>query len=110
MLINCPDCGEEYSYGRKICHTCKSNSIHFGRIFEKEQKECRWNCNTALACFKLMDNELNAVESVIDNTLESSDLEIKIENNHEWNCDTAIRFNIAIRIDERKMNFYPIFE
>lgn len=110
MLIKCPDCGEEYSYGRKICHKCKCNSIHFGRIFENGQKEYKWNCNVAMACFELMENELESLESVIDKTVDSSELEMKVVTHYEWNCDTAIRFNNHIQINKRKINFFPIYE
>jgi len=40
-------CGEEYSYGRKICHVCTDNKIFFGVIFDIDKKERAWNCNSS---------------------------------------------------------------
>lgn len=100
-LIECPECGEKYSYGRKICHTCESNSILFGRIFESERKARRWNCDTAMACLELLASDLEPIESIVK---EVPHLE-KLENNErDWNI-----FN-NIQINERKLNNFLKFE
>jgi len=46
MLIKCPNCGAEYSYGRIICHLCDNSIIFFGTIFGKKRKNYQWNCDT----------------------------------------------------------------
>ncbi len=46
MIIQCPNCRAECSYGRYICHICDSNIIFFGAMFEKKRKNYQWNCNT----------------------------------------------------------------
>lgn len=100
-LIECPECGEKYSYGRKICHICESNSIPFGKIFESESKARRWNCDSTMACMELLASDLNTIESIVK---EVPHLE-KLENNErDWNI-----FN-NMQINERKLNNFLKFE
>ena len=94
-LIECPECGEKYSYGRKICHICE------GKIFEPAYKARRWNCDTAMACVELLASDLDTVKSFVK---EVPHLE-KLENNkYSWNI-----FN-NIQINERKLNNFLKFE
>lgn len=44
-MIKCPECGEEYSLGRKICHTCERFTIYHGALLCGDRKEYPWNCN-----------------------------------------------------------------
>ncbi len=43
-MVTCPKCGEEYSLGRKINHSCKGFSIEHGVIFNDDRKNNPWNC------------------------------------------------------------------
>ncbi|MFW9824858.1 MAG: hypothetical protein ACFFE4_18095 [Candidatus Thorarchaeota archaeon] len=45
-LVVCPECGEEYSLGRKIYHHCNGSSIYHGTICSENCEERPWNCNT----------------------------------------------------------------
>ena len=42
IMLKCEECGDEFSYGRKI-NCCKS--IYFGKIFTNSKKDHKWNCN-----------------------------------------------------------------
>jgi hypothetical protein len=88
MIIKCPKCGIEYSYGRNICHICKDHSIFFGAIFKGDRNAHPWNC----------ENEMNLATS--DNgfiksktQLDSDKCELKFEeiNSYKWNCDLSFR-------------------
>ncbi|NHJ23688.1 MAG: hypothetical protein EAX89_03885 [Candidatus Lokiarchaeota archaeon] len=54
-MIKCPECGIEYSYGRNVCHICKSNSILFGSLFNQPRRNYNWNCSEE---FQTNNNEL----------------------------------------------------
>ncbi|MFX0072333.1 MAG: Lrp/AsnC family transcriptional regulator [Candidatus Hermodarchaeota archaeon] len=43
-MVTCPKCGEEYSLGRKIYHSCEGYSIEHGIIFNDDRKNRPWNC------------------------------------------------------------------
>ncbi|UCC20670.1 MAG: Lrp/AsnC family transcriptional regulator [Promethearchaeota archaeon] len=43
-MVICPNCGEEYSLGRKIYHSCEGYSIEHGIIFNDDRKDRPWNC------------------------------------------------------------------
>jgi Lrp/AsnC family transcriptional regulator for asnA, asnC and gidA len=43
-MVICPKCGEEYSLGRKIYHSCEGFSIEHGVIFNDDRKNRPWNC------------------------------------------------------------------
>lgn len=42
LMIKCEECGDEFSYGRKI-NCCKS--VYFGVIFSGNKDHHKWNCN-----------------------------------------------------------------
>jgi hypothetical protein len=105
-LIECPQCGEEYSYGRTICHTCEGTSLPFGKIFEPVQRTYRWNCNTAMACVELLKSNLHTVETIIKETPHREKLE---KNNYEWNIFSSIKFT-NVQDTERKLNYLLKFE
>ncbi|MFX1321279.1 MAG: Lrp/AsnC family transcriptional regulator [Promethearchaeota archaeon] len=44
FIVTCPKCGEEYSLGRKIYHSCEGYSIEHGVIFNDDRKNRPWNC------------------------------------------------------------------
>lgn len=105
-LIECPKCGEEYSYGRTICHTCEGTSVPFGKIFEPVQRTYRWNCNTVMACIELLASDLHTVETIIKDTPHREKLE---KENYEWNIFSSIKFN-NVQNTERKLNYLLKFE
>ncbi|MFX0155874.1 MAG: Lrp/AsnC family transcriptional regulator [Candidatus Hodarchaeota archaeon] len=44
-MVTCPKCGEEYSLGRTICHSCcEEFSIEHGVIFNDDRQDRPWNC------------------------------------------------------------------
>ena len=47
MILKCPDCGIEYSYGRSICHICGDTKIFFGAMFKAKRTDYKWNCATS---------------------------------------------------------------
>lgn len=106
LLIKCPVCEKEYTYGRKICHICKGNSIFFGKIFENEQKSYKWNCNTAMSYIELIESKRNTLEQFIEKT---TDNEILSKKNYDWNCETANKL-VKNQINERKINHFSIYE
>ncbi|MFX0020004.1 MAG: Lrp/AsnC family transcriptional regulator [Promethearchaeota archaeon] len=46
IIVTCPKCGEEYSLGRKIYHSCEGFSIEHGVIFNDDRVNRPWNCHT----------------------------------------------------------------
>lgn len=48
-MIKCDECGEEFSYGRKI-NCCKS--IYFGQIFNASKREHKWNNNPDIVNYR----------------------------------------------------------
>lgn len=45
FMVKCPECGIEYSLGRKIYHSCETNEICHGIIWERDRVSRPWNCN-----------------------------------------------------------------
>ncbi|MFX1593179.1 MAG: Lrp/AsnC family transcriptional regulator [Promethearchaeota archaeon] len=45
-MVTCPKCGEQYSLGRKIYHSCEGGSIEHGVIFNDDRKNRPWNCHS----------------------------------------------------------------
>jgi len=105
-LIACPRCGEQYSYGRTICHTCEGTSLPFGKIFEPEKRTYRWNCNAAMACMELLPTDLSTIETIMKETPHIENLE---KNNYEWNIFSSIKYN-NVQNTERKLNYFLKFE
>ncbi|MFX0009731.1 MAG: hypothetical protein ACFE9R_05400 [Candidatus Hermodarchaeota archaeon] len=60
MIIKCPECGLEYSYGRNICHACESNTILFGAIFTGPRQTYQWNCDSQ---FSSEETSLKKIDS-----------------------------------------------
>ncbi|MHA2283362.1 MAG: hypothetical protein ACXAC5_21185 [Promethearchaeota archaeon] len=105
-MIECPECGDRYSYGRRISHTCTSNSITFGKIFELETQGHKWNCDNAMACLDLLKSNLDTVGSIAEDMDHNEKLE-NYENN--WNILTTIRFD-KTEMNEKKINHFLRFE
>jgi len=105
-MIECPECGEEYSYGRKISHTCKNNSITFGKIFELEHQSHNWNCDVSMACMDLLKSELDLIDSIAEGITHKEKLE---NDKYDWNVFTAIRFD-KTEMNEKKINHFLRFE
>ncbi|MFX0004923.1 MAG: hypothetical protein ACFE9C_09485 [Candidatus Hodarchaeota archaeon] len=51
-MIKCDECGEEFSFGRKI-NCCKST--HFGVIFTGIRKDYKWNCNPEMISHRIIE-------------------------------------------------------
>ncbi|MHA2035169.1 MAG: hypothetical protein ACW98X_01970 [Promethearchaeota archaeon] len=105
-MVECPECGEEYSYGRLISHTCRTNSVSFGTIFNLETEQRKWNCDTELACIELPKLNLDSVEHIAEKIPSREKLENK---EHDWNLLTSIRFN-KTELNEEKINHFLKFE
>ncbi|MFW9820656.1 MAG: hypothetical protein ACFFE5_13685, partial [Candidatus Thorarchaeota archaeon] len=76
MMIKCPDCGLEYSYGRNICHICDDNTILFGSIFKEPRKAYNWNCRTNNGCVEHSLEDSNLSKAVINVLPERKDVKI----------------------------------
>ena len=96
ITIKCNECGEEYSYGRHIYHTCGSNSMPFGKIFEKECQVRKWNCDTAMACVELLSSDIHTIESIVESVPRVEKLE---NTEYKWNNIKALS---SIHMDEKK--------
>jgi uncharacterized OB-fold protein len=105
-MVRCSECGKEFSYGRHICHTCGTKSIPFGRIFEKEGRVVKWNCDTEMACIGLLSPELDPVELTIEEVPHFEKLE---KTERSLGPNTSIGVN-SIQIDEKKLNNFLIYE
>jgi hypothetical protein len=91
-MIECPECGVEYSYGRKISHTCNNNSVTFGKIFELEHRGHKWNCDTAMTCMELLASDIDSAETIVGVTSRFEKLET---NDYKWN---DLKLNIEIDV------------
>lgn len=100
-LIECPECGEKYSYGRKIRHICESVSLPFGKLLVPENEARRWNCDAVMACMELLPSELDTAESIVKEVPHLEKLE---KNEYDWNILNNLQIN------ERKLNNFFKFE
>ncbi|MFX1375220.1 MAG: hypothetical protein ACFFA0_05355 [Promethearchaeota archaeon] len=105
-LIECPDCGEVYSYGRNTCHICEGNILPFGKIYESEQNSYRWNCNAGISCKDTLSSILGTLRTIVK---ETPHLEILKNVDHDWNVITSVGVK-NIQFDERKINNFLKFE
>ncbi len=51
-MVKCPNCGIEYSLGRKIYHRCEGFSIYHGSVCQEPRKRYPWNCNDVIKKIK----------------------------------------------------------
>jgi len=49
-MVKCPGCGDEYSLGRKIYHSCAEFEIFHGVIGCNDRISHMWNCNPIEEC------------------------------------------------------------
>lgn len=82
LMIKCEECGEEFSYGRKI--SC-CNSIHFGMIFSASKKDHKWNCNPDIINYE-------SFELYTKEILEMLVVDDEEPIYYDWNCETSKRF------------------
>ena len=109
-MNKCPHCGEEYSYGRNICHICEDNSLPFGKIFDQQGNVHKWNCGASLACAELLESDLDSIKSFWNEAPNATTkIEVNEHNAHKWNCESFERFN-NIHTDEKKPEIPLIYE
>jgi len=90
-MIKCHNCGEEFSYGRKIC-CC--NSIFFGMIVNENKKNHKWNCDT-------MNTINNSYESFVEDFPDKDIVDYEHPIDYNWNCETSMRLKIQKDLLER---------
>jgi hypothetical protein len=89
MIIKCPDCGIEYSYGRNICHVCEKNTILFGSIFAPHQKSQSWNCFDSSYVRKNVIEQIG-VEDKRDMRIDRKEILMKLRPSYSWNCFKSV--------------------
>ncbi len=104
MVIRCPKCGIEYSYGRNICHICEDHSIFFGTLFNEDRREYQWNCNSKIISDVSHINPLTS-----EFLLKDAELMKEEKNSYEWNCDPALRV-IQISFFDKKLGWNLVYE
>jgi hypothetical protein len=78
-MMKCPECREEFSYGRRI--SC-CNSIHFGAIFEDEGNHYQWNCNR----IRIKSSNISYQKLISNKILEMKEVNKEKRNSYQWNC------------------------
>ena len=82
-MIKCPECREDFSYGRKI--SC-CNSIHFGAIFEIEGKiegnKYQWNCSR----IGTKSSNISRQKLSLNKILKMREVDKEKKNGYQWNC------------------------
>ena len=106
MIIKCPRCGIEYSYGRNICHICETNSIFFGALFKGDRQEYQWNSTIKVKNFRFNHELLNPHHEL--NT-EDADLIMQEIHTHKWNCNPALKVN-KTSFPNIKLSYELIYE
>lgn len=66
-MVVCPNCGEEYSLGRKIYHSCKGFSIYHGAICSENCEDRPWNCSYNEKSNKLKIEMSNNTKDIPEN-------------------------------------------
>jgi hypothetical protein len=89
-LIKCLECGDEFSYGRKI--TC-CNSTYFGKIFNNIKKDYQWNCYKSMSIKVFNKSLVKEIPEIIV-------LDKGIAINYDWNCDPSLRIKIQKNMEE----------
>ncbi|MFX0074011.1 MAG: hypothetical protein ACFE96_01105 [Candidatus Hermodarchaeota archaeon] len=77
MIIKCPECGLEYSYGRNICHICERNTILFGSIFIGPRQTYQWNCESQFGCKENPMNKVDSSREFIEITPKENNLKVE---------------------------------
>jgi hypothetical protein len=66
MIIKCPDCGIEYSYGRNLCHVCSDTPLFFGTMLNGDRTEHIWNYANRSGCVDILLEQPEIIESNIE--------------------------------------------
>jgi len=103
-MIRCPVCGKEYSYGRKLCHTCRDHVVSCGVVFSNEKRRSYgWNCMTA----SMYDDKFCLPEEEVFESY--SVCELQEPNLYEWNCESSPKLR-NVPVDDKKTNFVLVYE
>lgn len=103
MIIKCPSCGLEYSYGRNICHICNNNSIFFGALLKGDRQEYQWNCTTKVTPDRELFNPNHELKT------QDADLIMQEIYTHKWNCDPTLQV-YRMSFSDIKLNYELIYE
>lgn len=106
MIIKCPKCGIEYSYGRNICHICEDHFIFFGAFFKGNRQEYQWNCDTKILS---TDSKYSHFKSKDKMDLENVELIMEQKRSYEWNCDPVLRV-MHNSLHDKKLVYSFIYE
>ena len=110
FIVTCPKCGEEYSLGRKIYHSCEGYSIEHGVIFNDDRKNRPWNCESIDETDKKILNILQKNDKVSYREL-ADELELAastIHNRVKKMIEEEIIKKFAAIIDPSKIGFNTI--
>ena len=110
VIVTCPKCGEEYSLGRKIYHSCEGYSIEHGVIFNDDRKNRPWNCESIDETDKKILNILQKNDKVSYREL-ADELELAastIHNRVKKMIEEEIIKKFAAIIDPSKIGFNTI--
>ena len=110
VIVTCPKCGEEYSLGRKIYHSCEGYSIEHGIIFNDDRKNRPWNCESIDETDKKILNILQKNDKVSYREL-ADELELAastIHNRVKKMIEEEIIKKFAAIIDPSKIGYNTI--
>lgn len=99
-MIKCSECGNEFSYGRKI--SC-CNTIFFGIIFIDNKKDHKWNCITHIS-------NSESTELLIEEISKMKFVDDKKPIHYNWNCDNSRRFQHQEDLEIEMRAYIKIFE
>ena len=102
MSLNCPICGKEYFYDRKVCQECEDSSIYSGLITTYGGENQKWNCGIFLEDNNTVFGKRKPFGSYINITSTPKTLREKNRRIHAWNCNTVMTNNkISERITDK---------
>lgn len=99
-MLKCSECGNEFSYGRKI-NCC--NSIFFGMIFTDNKKDHKWNCITNMSNSESSELHLNGISKM-------SFVDDKNPNKYNWNCNYSSRNRHKKGVEMEMSAYIKVFE
>lgn len=109
MLVKCPSCGIEYSYGRKICHICKDHTLYHGTIFLEEISCHAWNCDFAPMLSETKIRRLDSLNLKSISNSDYNDLKSEERTCYNWNCNTTLRYN-HYPLNEKQISCILMYE
>ncbi len=95
MSLNCPICGKEYFYDRKICQECEDSSIYSGLITTYEEEIQKWNCGIFLEENNSVFGKRKHFSSYINITSIPKTRREKNRELNAWNCNRSMKDNIV---------------